>query len=201
MKIYFVRHGQSYVNITREFSYKLVDKPLTPKGIKQAKEVAQTLANKQIDFIYSSPMIRALETAHWIGTKTKNQIESIEAFRELNVGDLERHPPSDESWEQFFEVWHAWDSGNHEKSFPEGENYNTLLERMKNGLKLVLQSSYNTVVIVGHGGIFCQCLPALLTNLTREDLKHKDWPNTGIIEAKLDLINNNVQGPLISMNF
>lgn len=201
MKIYFVRHGQSYVNITREFSYKLVDKPLTPKGIEQAKGVAQTLLNKKIDHIYSSPMKRALETAHWIATKTKNQFESIEAFRELNVGNLEKHPPSDESWGTFFEVWQAWDSGNHEISFPDGENYNTLLERMKNGLKLVLQSSYQIVVIVGHGGIFCQCLPALLNNLTREDLKHKDWPNTGFIEATLDLVENRIQGSYITMNF
>lgn len=201
MKIYFVRHGQSFVNLTREFSYKLVDKSLTPKGIDQAKKVATFLKNKNIVHVYSSPMKRASETAHWIAEATHNQIEVIEEFRELNVGNLEKKPPTEENWDIFFKVWQAWDAGNHRYSFPEGENYNTLLNRMTTGLKHALQSDYQTVVIVGHGGIFSQCLPALLSNFTREELKSKDWPNTGFIEAHLEMEADLLKGTLVSMNF
>lgn len=36
--IYLVRHGENKANLTKEFSYKKVDYPLTPKGVIQAQQ-------------------------------------------------------------------------------------------------------------------------------------------------------------------
>jgi len=62
-KIFFMRHGENIANITKEFSYKNVDYSLTEKGILQAKQTAEYFLNKEINFIYSSPLKRAYETA------------------------------------------------------------------------------------------------------------------------------------------
>ena len=201
MRIIFVRHGESYVNLNGEFSYKIVDKSLTPKGISQAKRIAERLKDEQIDHIFSSPLKRARETATWIGNTTHAQVEVIESFRELNVGDLEKHPPSDESYTSFMEVWDGWNQGHQDFSFPDGEDYYTLLDRMKSGLKSVLNTSHQTAVVVSHGGILTQCLPVLLNNFKIDYLLTNDWPNTGMIETKIEILDGQIQGILIGKDF
>jgi broad specificity phosphatase PhoE len=55
-RLYWVRHGESIVNLTKEFSHRLVDKPLTPKGTLQAQQTADYFIDKKIDAIYCSPL-------------------------------------------------------------------------------------------------------------------------------------------------
>ena len=35
-RVYLVRHGENLAHLTKEFSYRKVDYPLTPKGVMQA---------------------------------------------------------------------------------------------------------------------------------------------------------------------
>ena len=58
--IYLVRHGENLANITKEFSHRLVDYSLTPKGIIQAEQTAAYFRDFHIDEIYSSPLKRAV---------------------------------------------------------------------------------------------------------------------------------------------
>ena len=44
--LYFVRHGENPANLTREFSYKMVDYPLTENGIQQAEQTAAYFASR-----------------------------------------------------------------------------------------------------------------------------------------------------------
>ena len=57
--LYLVRHGENRANLTKQFSYKTVDYPLTPKGVLQAQQTAEFFQDKQIDEIYASPLKRA----------------------------------------------------------------------------------------------------------------------------------------------
>ncbi|MGH2510245.1 MAG: histidine phosphatase family protein, partial [Ktedonobacteraceae bacterium] len=90
--IHLVRHGENPANITHEFSYKLIDYPLTPKGVLQATQTAEFLKGTPIDAIYSSPLKRAHETAHIIAAPHQLPVTVIEGFREVNVGELELRP-------------------------------------------------------------------------------------------------------------
>jgi broad specificity phosphatase PhoE len=65
-KLELIRHGENKANITREFSCKTVDYPLTEKGKIQAKQTAEALANLKMDKIVSSPLLRAKQTAEAI---------------------------------------------------------------------------------------------------------------------------------------
>ena len=57
--LYLIRHGENPANITKEFSHRLVDYSLTPKGVLQAQQTGEYFKNKQIDAIYCSPLKRA----------------------------------------------------------------------------------------------------------------------------------------------
>ncbi|MHA1617985.1 MAG: histidine phosphatase family protein [Promethearchaeota archaeon] len=197
-----MRHGESEVNITKEFSHRLVDKPLTAKGRLQAQQAGEYFSGISLDAIFSSPLLRALETSQFISKlhpQSKNlPVRVLEQFRELDVGDLEKSPPTHEAWERFFETWHSWSAGDYEVSFPNGENYHQLLARMQDGLRLILSdTNITSAVVAGHGGIFMRTLPSILTNLTYKDLENQYWPNAGIAVANLRLEGNNPTGEIL----
>lgn len=56
-KLILVRHLQSQWNLENRFTG-WTDVPLSKKGLKEAKKIAQQLKKKKIDVIYTSPLIR-----------------------------------------------------------------------------------------------------------------------------------------------
>jgi broad specificity phosphatase PhoE len=157
INLYLVRHGENRANITKEFSFKKVDYPLTDKGKLQAKQTAELLKDICFDKIYSSPLIRAVETATIINEQLKKTIHIMEQFREVNVGDLEDLPPTKENWSTFLGIIDKWIIGNKEVSFPNGENYIGLSERFINGIFEIIEDiDDGNILIVGHGMNFVQ---------------------------------------------
>jgi uncharacterized phosphatase len=95
-KLYFIRHGESVGNIKRLFTGQW-DVPLTDLGTKQAKAAAQTIKERHIDLIVSSPLIRARQTAEIIAEQIgypKEKILYSDLLKERNYGDLQQKPYS-----------------------------------------------------------------------------------------------------------
>lgn len=156
--LYVVRHGENPANLNREFSYKLIDYSLTEKGVRQAEETAAFFREKAIAAIYSSPLKRARETAQIIAAPLYLPVTLVEAFRENNVGDLERDPPTEAAWALHDSIIADWFAGRHDALFPGGEDFHTLLRRVKTGLIETLADlgavpEAKRAVIVAHGGI------------------------------------------------
>ena len=76
MKLYFVRHGESTANLLREFSNSGFKHPLTEAGVEQARLVAHSLSGLQVERIYSSPVMRAVQTAQILGESLMGCIAS-----------------------------------------------------------------------------------------------------------------------------
>lgn len=167
--VYFVRHGENPANITKEFSYRKVDYPLTPKGVLQAQQTASYFRARGVDAIYSSPLKRARQTAEIIGEAVGLPVTLLEQFREINVGSLEDQPPTRENWAIHDAVLRQWRAGHLSAAFPDGEDFTTLLGRVHAGLAEALRGrSDQRVVIVGHGGIFTAATAALCADSLRE---------------------------------
>ena len=166
VRFYFVRHGENLANLTKEFSCKKVDYPLTAKGVIQAEQTADFLAAKTVSAVYSSPLLRCRQTAAVIANRTGLQVEVEEGLREVNVGSLEGQLVSQALWDEHNAIIRSWCEGSPEITFPEGENLYELAHR----LKKVLYSIINThqgreIVIVGHGGLFTFGLPMVFPTL------------------------------------
>ncbi|HNS52650.1 MAG TPA: phosphoglycerate mutase family protein [Anaerolineae bacterium] len=58
-----MRHGESTVYLLHEFADSGCRHPLTERGIEQACALARGLGNLGIDRVYSSPLMRAVQTA------------------------------------------------------------------------------------------------------------------------------------------
>lgn len=73
LKIYLARHGQNVDNVAGILNGHR-DEPLTEKGIEQAYDIANKIKELGISFdiIYSSPLVRALDTAKIISDATRS---------------------------------------------------------------------------------------------------------------------------------
>lgn len=186
-KVYLVRHGENLANITKEFSYKLVDYDLTEKGRVQAQQTADYLASQNIDEIFSSPLKRATQTAEYIAKKLNKQYEIIEQFREVNVGKLEKKAPDKNSWDIYFNVTNDWYAGKKETKFPDGEDYFTLYNRFIKGLETITsEKDKKNIVVVGHGGIFTACLLELCSIKDKKEFVSQKNSNCSITEIIIE---------------
>lgn len=189
--LYLVRHGENPANLKREFSYKIVDYSLTERGVRQSEQTAAYFAagGPQVAAIYSSPLKRALETAQIIGEQTGHRVTVIEEFREINCGDFDGAPPTDALWAEHDRILAAWRNGDHGVRFPGGEDYHTLLERVRAGLaRTVAGRAGQQIVIVAHGGIVQASLKDVCRDLDNRILQ--TIPNRNCAITELDLYTN-----------
>lgn len=198
-RIYLVRHGENPANVDKKFSYKDIDYSLNEKGIIQAQQTAEYFRDKPIDEVYSSPLKRTIETAQIIAAPHHLPVTQLEEFREVNVGTLEGHNPTREDWKLYIQTVTAWLKGQPELSFPGGENYITLLERMQRGLRKVVAGKDNkNIVIAGHGGLIALTIKDLCQNAVIEELIQIDIHNCSITEIELDLSEDFWDGRLVN---
>lgn len=157
MNLYIVRHGQTDWNKQNLFQGRK-DIPLNEIGIKQAHEIADKLKNKHLDYIFTSPLKRAIHTASIINEFHQLEITISQEIIERNLGDLEGKSIADYSSPYFWNTILNLDN-------PNGTLYNVeALAHMLNRAKLFLQHLLKyykdkDILIVCHGGIM---LPLLL---------------------------------------
>lgn len=88
--IYIFRHGQTDYNVSRRVMGQL-DIPLNETGIAQAAELSTRLANTHLEVIYTSPLLRAKQTAQAVADKSNIQIITDDRLKERNNGVLQGH--------------------------------------------------------------------------------------------------------------
>ena len=191
--LYFVRHGENLANITKEFSYKLIDYSLTPKGVLQAEQTAEFFKTIPVDAVYASPLKRARETGEIIAAPRGLPVTLLEEFREVNVGNLELMPPIEETWRSHDRIIAQWLAGNLEARFPGGENCLELIERAQRGLLLATRArDGQSIVIAAHGGV----LTAFVNSLLDDDAKlaPSAMHNCAITELEVTTSNDKIVG-------
>lgn len=82
---YIVRHGQTDWNILGK-TQGHGNSDLTPQGIEQAKELSEDIGKYSIDYIFSSDLGRAMQTAQILGDKLNIEVQKTEALREMGFG-------------------------------------------------------------------------------------------------------------------
>ncbi len=152
MKIYLIRHGETTGDIEDRFGGDY-DDHLTETGKKQAKELAQKLTGKHIEIIFTSPRIRAKETAEIVQRQLKAPLEIVEELRERNnygvltgltKAEAKRKCPAD-----FEKI--AKDKTYH--NVTGSESYAEIKSRSTKVFEKILSKNYQTIAIITHGGV------------------------------------------------
>ena len=85
-KIIFVRHGESVSNVAKLQANEIDKYPLTPRGRSQVERLTQELALVRPKALYSSPVLRAIETAEIISRRLNLPIQVNRTLTERDWG-------------------------------------------------------------------------------------------------------------------
>jgi len=185
MRIFIVRHGESYSNVQGRIM-STTDLPLTDKGIKQA-EAAKTYVQKimrsnTFHHIFSSPLIRAKQTAEIISGNEKS-IDICADLCEMNLGKLEGL-----TWEERSALYPDLNLENllSKAVLPEGEAFEDLFLRcnrfIQNNIKLRL---LNENILIASHGITIRVLINCLLGKPKHCVNFLNWSdNTAITEIE-----------------
>lgn len=171
MKIFFARHGESQANLLHEISNRGLRHPLTQKGREQALLLAQKLRDHSISHIYSSPVLRAIETSVLIANYLGVEYEVTEALREYDLGELEGKA-DEKTWELWQKLFDDWTKHRHwQRRASGGENFYGVKNRFVpfiNGLIQQYGRTETNLLCIAHDGLYWVMLPQVLTNIDIE---------------------------------
>jgi probable phosphoglycerate mutase len=186
MKIYFVRHGQSEANVLRVISNRDLPHHLTDLGRQQAETLARSLADVPLAAIYSSPIVRATETAQIVAASKGLPIEIADALREPDCGIMEGRG-DEAAWAEHDRVVGDWLAGRYDSRIAGGESYDDLRARFVPLIDRLVnehgESDHNLLVIT-HGSLLYMMLPLVLTNIDLASVGEYPMPNTAVIRAE-----------------
>ena len=184
MRLYFVRHGQSEANVQRVISNRDVYHPLTELGRQQVETLAQSLAEVTVVAIYSSPIVRATQTAQIVASRLSLPVEIVDALREPDCGIMEGRA-DEEAWAEHDRVIHDWlVSHRFDSSIEGGESYNDLRARFVpfiDRLVALYGSTEHNILLITHGSLLYLMLPLVLSNVDLPSVHKYPMPNTGVI--------------------
>lgn len=151
MRIYLVRHGETTGDIEGRFGGDYEDR-LTQRGIEESEALALKLKANGIKAIYSSPRIRALETAAIIADATGAGIMVVDGLGERNHYGILTGMVKTEAEKTHPEHVAELRKGLHH-NVEGSENYSPFRKRVIRAFNEAVQSGESTMVIVTHGGV------------------------------------------------
>lgn len=183
MNIILVRHGQTDWN-SNNLVQGRTNINLNETGILQASQTAENLSNISIDFVYSSPLSRALKTANIIINNTDIPIKIDDRLIERNYGDYEGSNISIKDYWNY-----DLNLSNHNV-----ESLSELFNRVYSLLKDLIETYKNmdvNILLVTHDGInisidcIINGLPKNLLDLRLKNCDYKIFKNVTLETLKI----------------
>ncbi len=190
MKVYFVRHGESEANVSKNHSGPST--PLTETGAKQARIVADRLKDVDPDLILCSRYTRAMQTARVIGKVLGKKIVYAPVFNEWQLPSEINHldRKSRKAEKILTEVIkHSEDPNWH---YSDEETTFEVVGRAEKALKYLSKRKEEKVVVVSHAAFISAVLHLAIFGggMNAGKLRHTfvlfKISNTGITELEIE---------------
>lgn len=148
---YLIRHGDK--------QHKRGNPPLTDLGHTQARQTAEYLADKNITYIASSPLLRTQQTAKYLSQKLHIPIVTHELLTErMNWGDTPK-----QTLEEFIAAWKYITQHRSHKP-PVGDSAIEAGKRLECMIESLVSSSHSSIALITHGGIILDYLCNMFPN-------------------------------------
>ncbi len=146
-----VRHGATDNNLADPpLLQGRADVPLSSTGHQQAERTAELLSHQKIGRVYTSPLMRARQTAETIAKPHGLNVEIVDGITEIDVGDWEGR-----SWKEIAvsepEPYRQFMADPAKHGYAGGENVTELVDRVQPAMKdLLAKNLGEQIVVVGH---------------------------------------------------
>lgn len=169
-RVLLVRHGQSQGNAERRFGGHSPT-PLSELGHRQAEATARALLKERVTAVYSSDLLRAVQTAEPLARATGLDITRTHALRERSVGLMEGLT-FEEAAAAHPDEYASLLRRDFERVLAGGESYRQLLDRAAAELdRAVEQHRGGTLALFSHTGTICILALHLMGALDAPHLK------------------------------
>jgi broad specificity phosphatase PhoE len=176
--IFLARHGESDWNVEKRFQGHS-DRPLTERGRKQARALADLVGAEKIDAVYTSPLSRARETAEIVAARAGLEAVALPELREVDTGSWSGLSRADVE-ARFPEGFARWRSGG--SGWENGESYDEMAERVIGALRKIAEDHPDgRVLVISHGG------PIRAIHAAAEGLAIKDYRRLKPVEPNARL--------------
>lgn len=175
---YIFRHGETDINKQKRWQGSGTDVDLNETGRKQAKCLIEKLKDKNLEIIFSSPLVRAYHTAEIAAGGLGVEVLKHHDLRECHYGVAEAMT-FEEVRRQFRDIAEVVSCPQIDKldvCFPGGESVGELRRRVLVAVNEIAESGYRRIGLAIHGGT----MNNLLTYLGVENPK---VPNCGCIHV------------------
>lgn len=147
MNIYLIRHGEKQEGLLN------LDKlELTERGIMQANHLGTRLKRYNIEKIYSSDMVRAIQTSKEINKYLNVDIVIEHELREIDMGEYIKKDWGyiEKTYPDFAKEFIKHTS---DVAYPDGECGKEVWMRAKKVIKKIINSGLENVAVIAHGGM------------------------------------------------
>ena len=176
MTILLARHGETDWNVSPPRFMGSTDIPLNDRGREQAHALAAEVDG--IAAVWSSPLLRARETAEIVAAEHGLDVQVDGRLAESNRGAWEGRPII-EIAEQEPEAWAAWRLGGEAFRFPGGESLAEHAARTADALAHVATGPLPALVVC-HGGTI-RCAVALRHERGLDAFHELEVPNGHVV--------------------
>ena len=187
---YIVRHGQTNWNILGK-TQGHGNSDLTAKGIEQATELAESIVNYPIDYIYSSDLGRAVQTAQILGDKLNIKVKETEALREMGFGEWEGLL-IDEIKTNYANVYTTWRNEPHLAQIPGGETLHLIKDRVDSFIQSLNEKYDNKHILLVTHSVTVRVMLLAFLNSGMENIYRIKQDNTA-----LNIVEYRDYGPVV----
>ncbi len=149
MKIFLVRHGESTGDIERRYGGDY-DDHLTDRGRRQTKKLVIRLSRKGIQKIFSSPRLRAKETAEILSKDLDRELEVVNDLRERNFYGILTGMKKSTAKKKYPDEIKKLKS--YKNTIEGAEDYGSFKKRVIEAFSNIAASDLRFVAVVTHGG-------------------------------------------------
>jgi len=150
-ELILARHGQTLWNVDKIYRGRS-DVDLDEVGTRQAELLGKHLSGYESEAIYSSPLKRALDTAHIIAHYQKIDVQIAENLVDLDYGEWQC-PPEQEVKKLYPALLKEWHNNPHKVRMPGGESLEDVRKRAIEVIKDILSNYQGSVILVAHRAV------------------------------------------------
>lgn len=191
--IYFVRHGETINNVakrnvpsTYNYEKNCPDPSLNETGIVQANLLGKRLQCCNINVIYSSDLLRTLQTTEIINEYLNKKVILRSDLREIDMGELHLRT-FEELKDEFPYFYNNFNKHNVDMPYPNGESGSDVKKRVTKIIKEIVNLNMESTLVVTHGGVI-RVLLSVFLGLPLENRFKFELNNCGITAVQYDAI-------------
>ncbi len=155
--VFIFRHGQTDKNLAGLWQGYSIDVPLNKTGLEQAEQLAEKVKTLNLDKLFSSPLIRARQTAQKISEANGNMLVTV--YNDLHEADFgvaegQTFAKIQETFGELATNYLNPDLTNWDNHFPKGESKHEVFDRVYACLnRIVNENEGKNLGIVCHAGV------------------------------------------------